>query len=194
MVEWGKKKSFSLETGLEKEGSRILINKVLYSVLNEMLQCLEEDKHSSSPVFLYDEFKICYTARGQSNRFWQILQQVLEIHHITCLLFCLQATISMSTMSCSIPWITLCHHPCIEIIIMQPLPFWPVLSGENVTQLVKRKKSSPVTAAMRPSKEMREARIFQTAGLSLRSPCVVHQWAQTINTLPFLGSKPQPLS
>lgn len=118
----------------------------------------------------------------------------LEIHHIMYLLFLPQTTLTMSTLSCSIPWITLCHHQNIEIIITQPLPLWPVLSGENITQLAKTKKSSPVTAAMRPSKEIWEVRMFQTAGLSLRSPCVAHQWAQRINTPPFLGSKHQPLS
>lgn len=145
-----------------------------------------------SPLLLYEECKICYSAQGQSNRFRQILQQVLEIHHIMYL-FSPQATLTMSTMSCPIPWMTLCH-PHVEIITIQPLPLWPLLSGENIAQLVKRKKSSAVTAAMRPSsKEMREVRMFQTAGLSLSSPCVVHQWAQTINTLPFLGRKHQPL-
>lgn len=133
----------------------------------------------------YEECKICYPAQRWSNRFWEILQQVLKIHHIMYLLFLPQATL---TMSCSIPWITFCH-PCIEIITI-PLPLRPVLSGENITQQTKRKKNSPGTSAMRPScKEMREVRIFQTAGVSLRWPCVVHKWAQTTKTLPFSGSK-----
>lgn len=72
-------------------------------------------------LLLYKECKICYPAQGQNSRCWQILQQVLEIHHITYLFFFPQATLTMSTMSCSIPWITLCQ-PGIEIITKQPLP------------------------------------------------------------------------
>lgn len=104
-----------------------------------------------------------------------------------------QATLTMSTMSHSIPWITL-YHPCIEIITIQPLPLRPVASGENITQLAKREKNSLGTSAMRSRKEIRGVRMFQTAGLSLRWLFVVHQWAQTIKTLHFLGSKHQPLS
>lgn len=74
-----------------------------------------------SPLLLLEECKICYPARGQSKRCWQILQQVLKIHHIVHLFFFPQATLTMSTMSCSIPWITLCQ-PGIEIITIQPLP------------------------------------------------------------------------
>lgn len=74
-----------------------------------------------SPLLLLEECKICYPARGQSKRCWQILQQVLKIHHIMHLFFFPQATLTMSTMSCSIPWITLCQ-PGIEIITIQPLP------------------------------------------------------------------------
>lgn len=83
-----------------------------------------------SPLHLYEECKICYPARGQSNRFLQILLQVLEIHHITYLLLLPQATLTMSTTSFSIIGITLCH-PGIEIITTQPLTLWPVLSGKT---------------------------------------------------------------
>lgn len=42
-----KKQYSSLETGLEKEGGRSLINEVVESARNEVKKCSQEDKHSS---------------------------------------------------------------------------------------------------------------------------------------------------
>lgn len=195
MVEWGKNKIlFPWKLDWRRRVVGYWLTKFSTLSLIKSNNACKRTSTVPSPLFLYEECKICYPARGQSNGFREILQQVLEIHHIMYLLFLPQATLTVSTMSYCIPWITPCH-PRVETITIQPLPLWPFLSGGNITQLAKRKKNSAVTAAVRPSsKEMREVRIFQTAGKSLRSPCVVHQWAQTINTLPFLGSKHQALS
>lgn len=144
-----------------------------------------------SPLLLYKECKICYPAQGQNSRCWQILQQVLEIHHITYLFFFPQATLTMSTVSCSIPWITLCQ-PGIEIITIQPLPLCSdQFYQENAQTNWRREKRAVLALQQWNSKEMREVRMLQTVWPSLRSPCGVHQWAQTIKTLPFLGRKHQ---
>lgn len=94
----------------------------------------------------------------------------IGIHHITYLLFLFQATLTMSTMSIFIPWITLCQ-PTTETITIQPLPLGPVLSGENITQMAKRKKSSPVTVVMRPSsKEMRASQDISNSRTKFEIP------------------------